>query len=89
MLRRLPTLTSIDTDVILITSTGTTFFAPIAGVSTVASTFSAGAISKLAPKIGLSGLLCSGGLSLLLSYISVDKAYSIAEKVSKIEAVFS
>eukprot|EP00978_Attheya_sp_CCMP212_P046474 scaffold394564_cov51-Attheya_sp.AAC.2 len=59
---------------------GATWFAAIAGVSSVASTIAAAGLSTLVYKVGVPGLLLAAGVAIILSIIFGDNAYAISEK---------
>ena len=61
---------------------GAVWFAPIAGLGSVASTAAAVAVSPLVDNIGLTGLLLSSSLFLFASSSFADDAYRIAHVVS-------
>mmetsp|Transcript_17988 Transcript_17988/g.39227 ORF Transcript_17988/g.39227 Transcript_17988/m.39227 type:complete len:571 (-) Transcript_17988:160-1872(-) len=56
------------------------WFAPIAGLTSIASVIGGTSVSFLSERLGLSGTLACTGLALLLSMFATGKAYSIAEK---------
>ena len=56
------------------------WFAPIAGLTSIASVVGGTAVSFLSERLKLSGTLACTGLALLLSMLATGQAYSIAEK---------
>ena len=56
------------------------WFAPIAGLTSIASVMGGTAVSFLSERLKLSGTLACTGLALLLSMLATGQAYSIAEK---------
>eukprot|EP00536_Pseudo-nitzschia_multiseries_P005217 jgi/Psemu1/238343/estExt_Genewise1.C_950057 len=56
------------------------WFAPIAGLTSIASVMGGTAVSFLSERLNLSGTLACTGLALILSMLATGKAYSIAEK---------
>ena len=56
------------------------WFAPIAGLTSIASVVGGTAVSFLTERLKLSGTLACTGLALLLSMFATGQAYSIAEK---------
>jgi len=56
------------------------WFAPIAGLTSIASVVGGTAVSFLSERLKLSGTLACTGLALLLSMFATRQAYSIAEK---------
>ncbi len=56
------------------------WFAPIAGLTSIASATGGIAVRYLAAKVDLAGTLACTGLSLCASLIATERAYSIAEK---------
>jgi hypothetical protein len=61
---------------------GAVYFAPIAGLGSVASTLAAMAVTPLVKRIGLTGLLLASSIFLLASAFFADDAYRIAQLVS-------
>jgi hypothetical protein len=60
---------------------GSCWFAPIAGLGSLASTVAALSVSPLVDRIGLTGLLLASSAFLWLSSVCADDAYRIAELV--------
>mmetsp|Transcript_8339 Transcript_8339/g.20593 ORF Transcript_8339/g.20593 Transcript_8339/m.20593 type:complete len:565 (+) Transcript_8339:156-1850(+) len=56
------------------------WFAPIAGLTSIASVMGGTAVSFLSERLKLSGTLACTGLALILSMLATGQAYSIAEK---------
>jgi ATP/ADP translocase len=56
------------------------WFAPISGLTSIASAIGGLAVSRLADTVKLSGALACTGLSLIMSLVATNAAYSIAEK---------
>eukprot|EP00978_Attheya_sp_CCMP212_P026089 scaffold85134_cov51-Attheya_sp.AAC.3 len=65
---------------VLTPSQGATWFASIAGMSSITSTLAGSAVSRLVNRIGLTGLLEGTAICLVLSLLCADFAYSIAER---------
>ena len=61
---------------------GSKWFGPIAGLGSLASTAAAMSVSPMVDRVGLTGLLWSSSIFLLLSSIFADDAYRIAQLVS-------
>jgi ATP/ADP translocase len=56
------------------------WFGPIAGLTSIASAAAGFAVSPLVQRVGLSGVVCGTGLTLLLSMIGAKEAYAISDK---------
>jgi hypothetical protein len=67
---------------ILTPQEGKVWFAPIAGVGSIASTLAAANVSQLVERIGLLGLLGFAGLVIGASSLFGDAAYRVAREVS-------
>lgn len=65
---------------VLTPNESTRWFAPIAGLTSIASVMGGTAVSFLSERVKLSGTLACTGLALLLSTLATGQAYSIAEK---------
>lgn len=65
---------------ILTPEEGKTWFAPIAGLGSVTSTLAASNVSTMVEKLGLIGLLCTGGLMICSSAIFANEAYKVAKE---------
>ena len=63
---------------------GSVWFGPIAGLGSLASTAAAMSVSPLVDRVGLTGLLWSSSVFLLLSAFFADDAYRIAQLVSHV-----
>lgn len=69
---------------VLTPSQSSLWFAPISGLTSITSALAGMWVSRLSQKIGLTGVLGLAGISLFMSTLLSDKAYSISEKVSHV-----
>jgi len=65
---------------VLTPSQSSLWFAPISGLTSITSALAGMWVSRLSQKIGLTGVLGLAGISLFMSTLLSDKAYSISEK---------
>lgn len=65
---------------VLTASQGATYFASIAGLSSISSTIAGAASSRVVDTIGLTGLLTVASVSLLVSMLFGDVAYAISDQ---------
>lgn len=66
---------------ILTPEEGKAWFAPIAGLGSITSTLAASNVSTMVEKLGLIGLLCTGGLIIGSSALFANAAYAVAKEV--------
>lgn len=62
---------------------GTKYFSAIAGLSSLVCTITATLSAKLAPIVGLCGLMIGTSISLAMSLLLADQAYRLGEKVNR------
>lgn len=63
------------------TKEGSVWFAPVAGIGSLASTLAASAVGTMADTVTLPGMLIVAALTMILSAMGAEFAYQMAEKV--------